>query len=69
MAHIAQAVVVGYKPGNGRRAETVGSLLLGMYDAQHRLRFVGQVSTGFTEAALHELRRQLDERPQPGTPF
>jgi bifunctional non-homologous end joining protein LigD len=69
LVHTAQVVVAGYKPGGGRRAGAVGSLFLGMYDAQDRLRYVGQVSTGFTDVAVHQLREHLDPLHQPGPAF
>ena len=43
-----EVVVGGWKPGQGRRADTIGSLLLGMPDADG-LRYVGKVGTGFTD--------------------
>lgn len=57
----AQEVVVGgWRPGNGRRADTVGSLLIGVpmsTDAGPVLRYVGRVGSGFSDA---ELRRTAD---------
>lgn len=49
-----EVVVGGWKPGNGRRAGTVGALLLGIPD-EAGLRYVGKVGTGFTDAALDAL--------------
>jgi bifunctional non-homologous end joining protein LigD len=51
-----QAVVVGgWRPGQGRRAGGVGSLLVGVHDDAGRLVYAGHVGTGFTAAALEEL--------------
>jgi bifunctional non-homologous end joining protein LigD len=51
-----QAVVVGgWRPGQGRRAGGVGSLLVGVHDDAGRLVYAGHVGTGFTAAALKEL--------------
>lgn len=63
-----EVIICGWKPGRGRRADTVGSLLLGVYDGG-RLRYAGHVGTGFTQAMLADLSRRL--RPlQTGTsPF
>ncbi len=63
-----EVVICGWKPGHGRRADTIGSLLLGVYDGG-RLRYAGHVGTGFTQAMLADLSRRL--RPlQTGTsPF
>jgi len=54
-----EVVVVGWKPGSGRRAGTVGSLVLGAHDRDGRLVYVGGVGTGFTEDMLAELLRLL----------
>jgi bifunctional non-homologous end joining protein LigD len=72
-----EVVVLGWQPGNGRRAGTIGSLLVGVPNgypiqdgtvqngtvqngtAAGALRYAGKVGTGFTEAALGALHRQL----------
>jgi bifunctional non-homologous end joining protein LigD len=57
-----QEVVLGrVTPGTGRRASTLGALLLGAYDDEGRLRFLGHVGTGFTDAVLRDL---LDRLPR-----
>jgi len=59
----AQAVVVGgWRPGAGRRAGGIGSLLLGVHDDTGRFVFAGHVGTGFTAAALVELGRLVTAR-------
>ncbi|MGY1605784.1 MULTISPECIES: non-homologous end-joining DNA ligase [unclassified Geodermatophilus] len=51
-----QSVVVGgWRPGKGRRAGGVGSLLVGVHDDDGRLVYAGHVGTGFTDAVLREL--------------
>ncbi|MEV0713255.1 non-homologous end-joining DNA ligase [Asanoa sp. NPDC050611] len=50
-----EVVVVGWKPGAGRRAGTIGSLVLGAYDEQDKLAYCGGVGTGFTDDMLDEL--------------
>ncbi|WP_138759812.1 non-homologous end-joining DNA ligase [Modestobacter altitudinis] len=63
-----QAVVVGgWRPGEGRRAGGIGSLLVGVHDDSGRLVFAGHVGTGFTAAALAELGRLVTARPS--SPF
>ncbi|WP_369258882.1 non-homologous end-joining DNA ligase [Geodermatophilus amargosae] len=63
-----QSVVVGgWRPGRGRRAGGVGSLLVGVHDDDGRLVYAGHVGTGFTDAALRELGDLLT--PRRGTPF
>jgi bifunctional non-homologous end joining protein LigD len=58
-----QSVVVGgWRPGQGRRAGGVGSLLVGVPDDEGRLVFVGHVGTGFTEADLRHLERMFTSR-------
>ncbi len=54
-----EVIVIGTRPGEGRRAGTIGSLLLGVFDDRDRLAFAGHVGTGFTGAALRELEKQL----------
>ena len=54
-----EVVIVGYKPGEGRRAGTIGSLVLAVTDTDGSLSFAGGVGTGFTGAALAALQRQL----------
>jgi bifunctional non-homologous end joining protein LigD len=73
-----EVVVLGWQPGNGRRAGTIGSILVGVpgpegqspaddtaaesgagREAGTALRYAGKVGTGFTDAALAALHRQL----------
>ncbi|GLH96870.1 ATP-dependent DNA ligase [Phytohabitans aurantiacus] len=56
----AEVIVCGWKPGAGRRLGMIGSVMLGAYDEQGRLVYVGHVGTGFTEAALRELAALLE---------
>ncbi|MGY2003528.1 non-homologous end-joining DNA ligase [Blastococcus sp. SYSU DS1024] len=56
------AVVGGWRPGQGRRAGTIGSLLVGVPDDEGRLVYVGHVGTGFTDQALRDLQRLLTPR-------
>jgi bifunctional non-homologous end joining protein LigD len=61
-----QSVVVGgWRPGQGRRAGTLGSLLVGVPDDEGRLVYVGHVGTGFTDQDLQDLKRMLTERTTP----
>jgi bifunctional non-homologous end joining protein LigD len=64
-----EVIIAGYKPGEGRRVGTVGSLVLGVHDADGRLVYVGGVGTGFTGEMLDDLQRRL--RPLEGatSPF
>lgn len=53
-------VLIGYRPGEGRRAGTVGSLVLAVSEPDGTLSYAGGVGTGFTDAMLDDLRRRLD---------
>ena len=58
-----QSVVVGgWRPGEGRRAGGIGSLLVGVHDDAGRFVFAGHVGTGFTAAALAQLGRLVTAR-------
>jgi bifunctional non-homologous end joining protein LigD len=65
-----EVLILGWKPGEGRRAGTIGSLLLGVLDESGTLRFAGHVGTGFTDVMLQQLREQLTPltRPVPPVP-
>ncbi len=54
-----EVVVGGWRPGNGARSATVGSLLVGVPE-DGELRYVGRVGSGFTDRQLAELRKTLD---------
>src|SRR4051794_11370559 len=58
-SHHQEVVVAGWKPGEGRRAGTIGSLVLAVTGPGGTLSFVGGVGTGFTDTTLQELHRQL----------
>jgi bifunctional non-homologous end joining protein LigD len=63
-----QSVVVGgWRPGQGRRAGGVGSLLVGVPDDDGRLIYVGHVGTGFTDQELRHLERMFT--PRTTSPF
>jgi bifunctional non-homologous end joining protein LigD len=47
----------------------LGALLLGVYDAHGKLRYAGNVGTGFTEATLAMLKKRLDQVGADKTPF
>jgi bifunctional non-homologous end joining protein LigD len=54
-------VVGGWLPGEGRRRDGIGALLVGAPE-DGRLRFAGRVGTGFTGAELTRLAGVLEER-------
>lgn len=57
--HTQEVVIIGYKPGQGRRAGTIGSLMLAVAGPGGQLTFVGGVGTGFTDQTLKFLRDLL----------
>jgi bifunctional non-homologous end joining protein LigD len=68
--HLRQEVVIGgWMPGEGRRKERIGSLLAGYYDDEGKLRYAGNVGTGFKEADLVKLGQLLAPLERKGSPF
>ena len=65
----ANLVIGGWLPGEGRRANRIGALLMGHHDADGGLRFAGRVGTGFTEDALESLLKQLKPLAADRSPF
>jgi bifunctional non-homologous end joining protein LigD len=63
-----EVIVAGWRPGNGRRAGKIGSLLLGL-PSDEGLVYVGHVGTGFTDAALAEAERRLRALERKTSPF
>jgi bifunctional non-homologous end joining protein LigD len=64
-----EVVIGGWTAGEGRRTRTFGSLLLGAHDDQGRLRYLGHVGTGFSEAALRSLMARLRPLARTTSPF
>ncbi len=61
-----QSVVVGgWRPGQGRRAGGIGSLLFGVHDDEGRLVYAGHVGTGFGDREVHEMRALFTARKTP----
>jgi bifunctional non-homologous end joining protein LigD len=63
-----EVIVAGWTPGEGRRADMIGSLVLGVHD-EHGLRYIGNVGTGFTQAVLRDLAARLGPLERGGNPF
>jgi bifunctional non-homologous end joining protein LigD len=61
-------LIGGWSPGGGRRAGTIGSLLVGVPTADG-LAYIGNVGTGFTDAALRDLLYRLSALEIPNSPF
>lgn len=63
-----EAVVGGFSPGQGNRAGTIGSLLIGVQTAGG-LAYAGRVGTGFTRPALRLLDGRLGPLRRSSCPF
>ena len=61
-------VIGGYTAPAGSR-NGFGSLLLGVHDGSGKLQYSGNVGTGFDEARLSDLKKQLDALAAPSSPF
>jgi bifunctional non-homologous end joining protein LigD len=72
-----EVVIGGWTEGQGRRAGTIGALLLGIPDPPANtelqrgggLRYVGHVGTGFNSATLRDLQHRLNAIRQDRSPF
>jgi bifunctional non-homologous end joining protein LigD len=67
--HDADVVVGGWTKGEGSRSSTFGALLVGAYESNGDLRFIGSVGTGFSDKTLRELLPQLNELTTDECPF
>jgi bifunctional non-homologous end joining protein LigD len=63
-----ELVIGGWVPGEGRRAERIGALLMGYYE-NGGFRYVGRVGTGFTEKTLADLQSRLAPLRRKTSPF
>jgi bifunctional non-homologous end joining protein LigD len=61
-------VIAGYTKGQGRRANTLGSLVLGVWEGDE-LHYVGNVGTGFTEKTIAQLLAKLRPLERSTPPF
>ncbi len=62
-------VIGGWLPGEGRRSERIGALLVGVHDDGGGLRYAGRVGTGFTEDELVRLAELLGPLRRETSPF
>jgi bifunctional non-homologous end joining protein LigD len=69
LTHTHEVIVGGWRTGAGRRAGTLGALLLGAYNDEGALVYLGDVGTGFTDDALDHLRDVLAPLARPASPF
>ncbi|MGX7823657.1 non-homologous end-joining DNA ligase [Actinokineospora sp. 24-640] len=70
IAHVRalEVIVGGWRPGEGRRANLFGSLMLGV-PSDEGLRYVGQVGTGFSEETLRVITASLRGLARKTSPF
>jgi bifunctional non-homologous end joining protein LigD len=63
-----ELVIGGWIPGEGRRTDRIGALLVGFHE-DGKLRCAGRVGTGFTEKTLEDLQRRLRPLRRETNPF
>ena len=67
-----ELVIGGWLPGQGRRAGTLGALLVGYNeeeDGERRLRYAGRVGTGFSDEELDRMSSLLEPLRTDKSPF
>jgi len=64
-----ELVVGGWMPGKGKREHAIGALLLGVYEPDRALRYVGRVGSGFSERELKRLAGLLAPLQRRDSPF
>jgi bifunctional non-homologous end joining protein LigD len=67
-----ELVIGGWLPGEGRRTDRIGALLMGHWEgtgAARKLRYSGRVGTGFTERTLEQLAARLGPLRRQDCPF
>lgn len=68
LQHRAEFVIGGFTEPRRSRPH-LGAILLGYFDDDGRLQYVGHTGGGFTQASLREMRRKLDAIEQREAPF
>jgi bifunctional non-homologous end joining protein LigD len=66
--HRQEFVIGGYTDPQGSR-QGIGSLLLGVHDEDGKLRYAGNVGSGFSDKTLKELKQQLSAVAADKNPF
>jgi bifunctional non-homologous end joining protein LigD len=64
-----ELVVGGWMAGKGKRSESVGALLVGVYEKDGQLRYVGRVGSGFSDLDLQRVGDLLAPLTRPTSPF
>ncbi len=63
-----ELVIAGWLPGEGRRSDRIGAVLVGYFDGDE-LRYAGRVGTGFTDQTLDRLADRLTPLQRRRSPF
>ena len=62
-------VIGGWLPGKGSRSRRIGALLLGVYESDGSLRYVGRAGSGFSQRELDRLGALLEPLARESSPF
>lgn len=63
-----EAIICGFTAPQGSR-ENFGSLVLGLYGKNGKLKYIGHTGSGFSHTSLSDLKKQLDKLVQKKSPF
>jgi bifunctional non-homologous end joining protein LigD len=63
------AVVAGWTEGSGSRQDTLGSLVLALYQGDGKLRYIGNVGTGFNKSSLTDTMDRVRNLASVTAPF
>jgi bifunctional non-homologous end joining protein LigD len=69
VTHDVDVVVGGWSKGEGNRADSFGALLVGAYDDDGELRFMGSVGTGFNQETIGQVLELLRDCETDEVPF
>jgi bifunctional non-homologous end joining protein LigD len=64
-----ELVIGGWQPGEGRRRNRLGSILIGYFDEGGQLQYAGKVGTGFSDRDLDDLMQRLAPLERKTNPF
>jgi bifunctional non-homologous end joining protein LigD len=64
-----EVVIGGWSPGEGRRADSLGGIAVGVHDDDGALRYAGKVGTGFDAESLDRVARALGPLRRDTSPF
>lgn len=67
--HTEEFLVGGFTPGQGGRERHFGALLVGRKEESGKLAYCGNVGGGFSDDQLDAVRKELETRTVPDSPF